>query len=385
MPAVVIVGAQLGDEGKGKITDLYADKADMVVRFNGGANAGHTLVADGKKVITHLIPSGVMRPHITCVLGEGMVIDPLELVQEIVELKKSGFLTDDKKLLIARGAHLVLPHHKELDAAREGVSNVIGTTKKGIGPAYESKFARRGVRMADLLVTGKLEDILEGAGVLDQYTSPQLNNLLMAGDFLAKHFADVSDVVNDSLDSKKNVIIEGAQAALLDIDHGNYPFVSSSSSTAGGACASLGIGPKRIDCVIGVAKAYTTAVGRMPFPTEMDEATGNLWREAGKEYGSTTGRPRRIGWLDLPALKKAIRINGIDQMAWVKLDVFLHFIFKYIATGYYPSGAPILEKVRFSQPRQMIDFLTAELGINPCLYSYGPDREKTKVLFHPFE
>ncbi len=386
MPAVIIVGAQLGDEGKGKITDLYADKADMVVRFNGGANAGHTLVANGQKVVTHLIPSGVMRPHITCVLGEGMVIDPVEAVSEIIKLQKVGFLQDESKLRISRHAHVVMPYHRELDAEREGASAVIGTTKKGIGPAYESKASRRGIRMCDLEDVDKVISLIGQNGDFAQdRTREMAYYICAAGKELSRYFVDSSDLVNSALDARKNVIIEGAQAALLDIDHGNYPFVSSSSSTAGGACASLGLGPKRIDHVIGVAKVYTTAVGRMPFPTEMDEATGNVWREAGREFGSTTGRPRRIGWLDIPALHKAARINGMDQIAWVKLDVFLAQEKKLICV-HHENGQPMYKDVsHITRPERLINLLEDLTGIHSCLYSTGPGREETTVNFHPFE
>jgi adenylosuccinate synthase len=390
MPAVVVVGAQLGDEGKGKVTDLYAEKADMVVRFNGGANAGHTLVANGKKIITHLIPSGVMHPHITCVLGNGMVIDPLEAVSEIKRLQESGFLKDASKLKISRDAHVVMPYHKDLDAAREGASAVIGTTKKGIGPAYESKASRKGIRMGDLLDMEVLAEMIK-ANCPDQKSMESTHNLLFdlycAGSELARYLVDTSELVNDALDSKKNVIIEGAQAALLDIDHGNYPFVSSSSSTAGGACASLGIGPKRIDCVLGVAKVYTTAVGRMPFPTEMPADRANIWREAGGEYGSTTGRPRRIGWLDIPALKRAIRINGMDQIAWVKIDVLQKLMNDAPVVCYdYEGSHPMFQRIpKFSRAEELVEFLTDLVGINSCLYSTGPGREETVVNYHPFE
>ncbi len=388
MPAVVIVGAQLGDEGKGKITDLYADKADMVVRFNGGANAGHTLVVDGEKVITHLIPSGVLRPHITCVLGEGMVIDPIELVEEIEWLKILGYLSDNSKLRIAMGAHVVTPWHKMLDGAKEDAGKGNGSTRKGIGPAYESKAARRGIRMIDLLNPKRLRDLIhENFG---SYTTinhdEQAEFLAECGKLLSGYFVDASDLVNDALDQNKNVIIEGAQAALLDIDHGQYPFVSSSHATAGGACASLGLGPKRIDNVIGVAKVYTTAVGKMPFATEMRPDIADRWREAGDEYGSTTGRPRRIGWLDIPALKRAARINGMDYLAWVKLDILeaRREDNPVVVTG-WEGNYPVFEEIPKGPPEEIIEYLTNLVGVKSCLYSTGPGREQTTVNFHPFK
>lgn len=404
MSVIVVVGAQLGDESKGKVVDLYAEHAHMVVRFNGGANAGHTLMVGDKKVITHLVPSGVMHDHITCVLGEGMVIDPIELLKELEACAALGL---NPKLLISKSAHVVAPYHKLLDAAREGSTNVIGTTRKGIGPAYESKAARFGIRMADLLDIAKVEEIAGGhlrRHHLPIFLREATEELCAAGQKLAPFFTDTSAAVNRAIDRGENVILEGAQSALLDIDHGVYPHVSSSHATAGGACASLGIGPTKINSVIGVAKVYTTQVGTGPFPTRMDKSTEDTWREAGGEYGSTTGRPRKCGWLDLPALKRAIRINGMDYLAWAKLDILFSQPQAKICTGYEMDGrfldemptetselkraVPILEDLpTFSGKDKMdklVDYLGERVGIPDALYSYGPRREETIVRYNPF-
>jgi adenylosuccinate synthase len=331
VPGLVVVGAQWGDEGKGKVVDLLAAEADVVVRYGGGANAGHTLVIDGQQLVTHLVPSGVLHPGTHCVLGDGMVIDLPTLIAEIADCKRRGLLPNDE-LLIGDRAHLILPYHRLLEAAREQGARAIGTTLRGIGPAYETKAARRGVRVGDLRRPARLRELV--AQNLDEY-GPLLRHLgqdvpaldavvdaaLASGREIAKYIGVAGAFVEAALAARKNVLFEGAQGAMLDLDHGTYPFVTSSSTVAGGACAGAGIGPTRIDRVVGIAKAYTTRVGGGPFPTELPPADAAALREAGGEYGATTGRPRRCGWLDVPALRHAVRINGMDGLALTKLDV----------------------------------------------------------------
>ena len=335
MAVVIVVGAQWGDEGKGKIVDLLTEKARMVVRWAGGANAGHTLVVDGKKYVTRLIPSGVLRSGVTCVLGEGMVVDPTVLCEEIRTFRAQGFLSREQDLVVAARAHLTLPYHRELDRLREerpGPGN-IGTTRKGIGPTYESKAARIGLRVGDLFRPERFRAAARAARsrrwrpAWPRSAAPPRTRrrsptrYLALAEELRPYVGDASRFVHDAIVRGENVLFEGAQGVLLDIDHGTYPFVTSSSTTAGGACAGLGIGPTAIDTVLGIAKAYATRVGGGPFPTELGDATGDLLRKRGNEFGSVTGRPRRCGWLDLPALRLAVRISGIEGLALTKLDV----------------------------------------------------------------
>ena len=334
MPAVVVVGAQWGDEGKGKVVDLLTDRADVVVRFGGGANAGHTLVIDGRKLVTHLIPSGVLHAGTKCVLGDGMVIDPDMLLEEIAACRERGLLAADE-LLISEQAHVILPYHRELEALREERKHAIGTTRRGIGPAYEAKVARRGVRVRDLLRPDKLRSLVAqnleelrpliahfGGKTLDQaWVDDMIANAVAAGKQLEPHLGNAGAFVDSAIAANKNVLFEGAQGALLDIDHGTYPCVTSSATIAAGACQGTGIGPTRIDRVVGITKAYATRVGGGPFPTQLEGDEAESLREAGGEYGATTGRPRRCGWLDLPALGLAIRVNGMSSLALTKLDV----------------------------------------------------------------
>ncbi|HVR62654.1 MAG TPA: adenylosuccinate synthase [Polyangia bacterium] len=332
MPVVVVVGAQWGDEGKGKIVDLLTGNVSAVVRWAGGANAGHTLVVDGKKYVTHLIPSGILRPGLTCVLGEGMAIDPSVLVEEIRAFRAQGLLTRDEDLVVADRAHLTMPYHKELDRLREEGPGKIGTTKRGIGPTYESKAARSGIRVGDLFRPQRFREAVARnvaaiGPVMGQLGGGRPDAEAIASSYLAlaekirPFVRDASRFVDDQIRAGRNVMLEGGQGVLLDIDHGTYPFVTSSSTTAGGACAGCGIGPRRISAVLGIAKGYTTRVGLGPFPTELLDATGELLRARGNEFGSTTGRPRRCGWLDVPALRLAIRLSGMDALAITKLDV----------------------------------------------------------------
>jgi adenylosuccinate synthase len=333
MPAIVIVGAQWGDEGKGKATDLLGDKVDYVVRYQGGNNAGHTVVIGDEHYALHLLPSGVLSDHATAVIGNGVVINPEVLIAEIDGLAARGAWRD--KLLISADAHLIMPHHVALDKVTERyLGNArIGTTGRGIGPAYGDKAARVGIRMQDLFDPGilrqKLELVLreknqvlakvynrrgiDAAGVAEQY--------LVFADRLGRYVADTGLVLNKALDDGRVVLLEGAQATLLDVDHGTYPFVTSSSPTAGGACVGSGIGPTRITQVMGILKAYTTRVGAGPFPTELTDERGEWLRKTGGEYGTTTGRPRRTGWLDTVIARYATRVNGLTDYFVTKLDV----------------------------------------------------------------
>ncbi|HET6611162.1 MAG TPA: adenylosuccinate synthase [Kofleriaceae bacterium] len=334
MSVVCAIGAQWGDEGKGKVVDLLTERADVVVRFGGGANAGHTLVLGDDTLITHLIPSGVLHPGTACVLGDGMVIDPETLVDEIAAIQARGLLSGGE-LLVSDRAHVVMPYHKLIEARREAGRGAIGTTGRGIGPAYEAKAARRGIRVRDLLRPDRLRELV--ARNLDEI-SPLIATLggrepsaadiagwidaaARAGEALAPHIGDASRFIHGAIGDHKRVLCEGAQGALLDIDHGTYPYVTSSATGAAGACQGAGIGPTDIDRVVGITKAYATRVGSGPFPTEMAAEMAAVWREAGAERGATTGRPRRVGWLDIPALRLAIRKNGITALALTKLDV----------------------------------------------------------------
>jgi adenylosuccinate synthase len=333
MPGIVIVGAQWGDEGKGKVTDLLAEQADAVVRFQGGNNAGHTIVRNGQTWKLHLMPSGILHPGKLCVIGNGVVIDPKVLTDELEELRRRG--VDTTALRISANAHLIMPYHLMLDHAGEAkLGNLqIGTTRRGIGPCYADKAARLGIRMQDLLdekilkkkIVAALEPKRLSLRPFDR--DPRLDLQAMTEDYLTyghrlePHIADTSRLVLDALDDGAMVVFEGAQGALLDIDHGTYPFVTSSNPVAGAACIGAGVGPKDIDEVWGVTKAYGTRVGAGPFPTELEGELAELIRERGGEYGTTTGRPRRVGWLDLIALRYASRLNSLTALTVTKLDV----------------------------------------------------------------
>ncbi|MGB4581770.1 MAG: adenylosuccinate synthase [Coriobacteriia bacterium] len=333
MAGIVLVGAQWGDEGKGKITDLIADDFDYVVRFQGGNNAGHTVIHGGKTLKLHLIPSGIMYPHITPVIGNGCVIDPRVLLKEMDRLVDDGLSIH--RLLISCNAHLIMPYHRDLDGASERRlgSQEIGTTRRGIGPAYMDKASRMGLRVQDLIdehiFRKKLQaalheknDILSKVYGLPTYTVDQIAEEYLAyAERIKPHIAETSVLINKALDADQWVLFEGAQGALLDLDHGTYPFVTSSSPTAGGACTGVGVGPKRIDRVLGIAKAYITRVGSGPFPTELFDDTGRHLIEVGHEYGTTTGRERRAGWFDGLIARFAVQINGLTDLAITKLDV----------------------------------------------------------------
>ncbi len=429
MSGVVIVGAQWGDEGKGKLVDVFSSAADMVVRYQGGANAGHTLVVGGQKMVLHLIPSGILHPNTICVIGPGVVLDIEGLEKEIENLKKSGFLQDPNQLLVSDSASVLMPYHKALDRAREAdlSEQKIGTTGKGIGPAYEDRASRRGLTLADLYepaaLRSKLQLILkEKNQLLRLYGEKEFEvDELLA--FTQKHAEslrayrskDVSGLIHRKVKSGR-VLFEGAQGTLLDVLHGAYPYVTSSSTLAGSACTGAGVGPNSINLVIGILKAYATRVGSGPFPSELKDDTGALLQKMGHEFGSTTGRPRRCGWLDLVALKYAVRVNGITNLALMKLDVLSGFDRIGVCVGYrigsetlteYPSQASILEQIQpviewlpgwkedlskiialKDLPRAVtnyVDFIARNVGAPIDVLSVGPGREQTlwvKPLFN---
>jgi len=350
MPGIILLGTQWGDEGKGRITDLLAANMDMVIRFQGGNNAGHTVIAGNEEFRLHHIPSGILYPQTLCVIGNGVVVNPGVLIEELEKLAQKKIKTDN--LRISGNAHLVMPYHIVLDKAGEqslGKSK-IGTTHKGIGPVYADKAYRSGIRVQDLLdlkiFRTKLEEslklknlIIKNVYGLEPLEMEEIfENYKGYVNIIGKYITDTSFLVNKYLDSGKLVLFEGAQGTLLDIDHGTYPFVTSSPTIAGGACTGAGVGPKKIDEIIGVAKAYTTRVGSGPFPTEVNEGTGEFLRERGHEYGTTTGRPRRCGWLDIPILRYSIMLNSIDSIALTKLDVLSGLDEIKICTGYEYEG-----------------------------------------------
>ncbi|MBW1695631.1 MAG: adenylosuccinate synthase [Deltaproteobacteria bacterium] len=356
MSNIVIIGTQWGDEGKGKIVDLLAQYTDMVVRFQGGNNAGHTMVVNGKQFISHLVPSGILQGKI-CILGNGMVVDPAVLIDEIDHLKNQGITIEPDILKISEKAHLIMPYHRAIDVAREAVKGQrkIGTTGRGIGPCYEDKASRSGIRFIDLLepevFKDKVTTILEEKNFyLERYLSAEaldvtaiLSEYSKYAQRLAAHVTDVSITVNNAIKSGKRVLFEGAQGTHLDIDHGTYPYVTSSSTLSGNACCGTGIGPQHISGVEGVVKAYTTRVGAGPFPTELSDEIGEKIQKKGAEFGATTGRKRRCGWLDLIMVKNAIRLNGVTGLAITKLDVLGGLESINICTGYRYNGKVIDE------------------------------------------
>ena len=426
---VVVIGAQWGDEGKGKIVDWLTDHARGVVRFQGGHNAGHTLVIAGKKTVLHLIPSGILREKVACYIGNGVVLSPQALVEEIGTLEAAG-VDVRSRLKISEACPLILPHHAALDQAREHAKGdfKIGTTGRGIGPAYEDKIARRALRLQDLFnpkrFAAKLKDLLEyhnfvlvnyhHAKAVDYQAS--YDGAMQLADRIKPMIADVPRLLYDAQKAGHNLLFEGAQGTLLDIDHGTYPYVTSSNCVAGAAAAGAGIGPQHLHYVLGITKAYCTRVGSGPFPTELDNDLGREIATRGNEFGSTTGRPRRCGWFDAPAMKRAIQINGFSGLGVTKLDVLDGMESVQIATGYklngdkrdiLPVGAeeleecvPVYEKLegwktstvgidRYEKlPKAAQAFLKRigeVCGVPIDLISTGPDREQTIVLRHPFE
>jgi len=366
---IVVVGAQWGDEGKGKIIDLLAKSTDVVVRFQGGNNAGHTLVVEGEKFVFHLIPSGILHKGKRCVIGSGVVVDPQVLIEEIDSLKAKGYLQDDSQFLLSEEAHLIFPYHKRIDKGRERIrSGEIGTTGRGIGPAYEDRASRDGIRVIDLteeeIFRRKLEEtlaqknyylihVLQEEGV---ELEPLYQEYMRYGERLRRYVANTSLFLARQIKEGKRILFEGAQGTLLDVDHGTYPYVTSSSTVAGNACSGSGIGPTQIDFVLGIAKAYTTRVGGGPFPTELADDIGALLREKGGEYGATTGRPRRCGWFDAVVVRHAVRVNGLGGLAITKLDTLTGFKTIKVCTAYrlgkdtiteFPASA---ERVARCQP-----------------------------------
>ena len=357
MPVTIIVGAQWGDEGKGKIVDLLSDEIDIVARYQGGANAGHTVVIGEKEYVLHLIPSGIFHKHVTCVIGNGVVIDPMALMDEIAMIKSFNIKIEGR-LFISHNAHLIMPYHKLLDNIREQGANKIGTTGRGIGPAYIDKYMRTGIRVVDLLDRKVLADKLKanieeknqllskvyGSAVLDVDTI--ISEYEEFDKKIDPYVTDTAVYLNTALKKKKNILAEGAQGALLDVDHGTYPFVTSSNPTSGGACTGLGIPPTAVTKIIGIVKAYSTRVGNGPFPTEYIDGIGERLRTVGHEFGSTTGRPRRCGWLDMVSLRYSLEINGVKEIALTKLDVLDDFDEIKICTG-YAIGKRTLKVVSF--------------------------------------
>lgn len=345
----VVLGAQWGDEGKGKIVDLMSEDADIVVRYQGGANAGHTVSFDGKTYVLHLLPSGIFHENVVCVIGNGVVLDPLALIEEINIIKNAG-VNINGRLLISHNAHLIMPYHKLLDKLYEQGEEKIGTTGKGIGPAYVDKYARVGIKVIDLLnkdtLCKKIKKNIESKNeILEKIYHTEkldvekiLNDYLDFAEKISEYIADTAVYLNEAIKKGKKILLEGAQGALLDVDHGTYPYVTSSNPTAGGASTGSGIPPTKINGVIGVIKAYTTRVGEGPFPTELKNEIGNYLRERGGEYGATTGRPRRCGWLDVVSLKYSIMINGIEKLALTKLDVLDELDEIKICTAYKIDG-----------------------------------------------
>lgn len=362
----VLVGLQWGDEGKGKIVDMLSKDFDVVARYQGGANAGHTIIIDGKKTVLHLIPSGIFTQEIICVIGNGTVIDPTALIEEIKLLEKDG-IDLSKRLFISKDAHIILPYHKIIDAINESKNDKIGTTKKGIGPTYFDKYARRGIKFSDFdnesVLKEKIKKNLaylisifpesEELKALNEVTL--FNELKSQYESIKNYFVQTHYLLNKMISEGKNILLEGAQGALLDVDFGTYPYITSSSPTSGGACTGTGIPPTVINGVIGIVKAYTTRVGEGPFPTELFDDTGKEIARIGVEFGATTGRPRRCGWLDLVALKYAVIINGVTEIALTKADVLDTFKEIKLCTDYeldgkvintFPSNPFVLQNVK---------------------------------------
>ena len=426
---VVLLGTQWGDEGKGKIVDLLTEKADAVARFQGGHNAGHTLVINGQKTVLHLVPSGAMRDGVECLIGNGVVVNLTQLLKELRGLDDIGVSIQDR-LMISLACPLILPHHVALDQAREAArgKSAIGTTGRGIGPCYEDKVARRGLRMADLLqpvlFASKLEEVLEyhnfvlknyfNADVVDYQKS--LDQAMAEKEQTEGFIGDVSARLYDLRQQGKSVMFEGAQGMLLDVDHGTYPYVTSSNTTAAAASIGTGIGPMEIDHVLGIVKAYTTRVGAGPFPTELFDDVGKRLGERGHEFGATTGRPRRCGWLDMVALRRSIQVSGISALCVTKLDVMDGLDTVRICTGYAlngeilslpPYGAesmeqctPIYEEVQgWHEPtegvrdydqlpenaRAYLDRMAELSGVSIDIISTGAERDDTIILKHPFQ
>jgi adenylosuccinate synthase len=349
MSVTILVGSQWGDEGKGKIVDILSEKFNIVTRYQGGANAGHTVEIGDKKYVLHLIPSGILRENCTCVIGNGVVIDPTALLEEIDLLESYG-INVEGRLFISHNAHLIMPYHKLLDSINESGESKLGTTGKGIGPCYIDKYARKGIRIVDLLNKKVLEekirlnlkeknDLIRKMYGLEELDVEEIIKTYLEFDKrIDKYIKDVPVFLNNAISEGKSILLEGAQGALLDVDHGTYPYVTSSNPTSGGACTGTGIPPNKIDTIVGIVKAYTTRVGMGPFPTELLDSDGEMLRTAGAEFGATTGRPRRCGWFDAPLVKYSSVINGLDYVAVTKLDVLSHFQEIKVCVNYLLEG-----------------------------------------------
>ncbi|MBL93463.1 MAG: adenylosuccinate synthase [Myxococcales bacterium] len=428
MKSLVCVGAQWGDEGKGKLVDILAENAHVVVRFQGGNNAGHTLVVDGVQTILHLVPSGILHENTTCAIGNGVVVDPEVLVQEVEMLQARGKLDDMSRLVVSPMCHVIMPWHKRLDAAREQASgsHKIGTTRRGIGPTYEDKAARRGIRMYEFIQPQRLTErirtgvmmansMLEALGD-EPYLGVEIEEMIQRchklGEEIAPLLGDVGELIVQIGESGGRVLFEGAQGALLDVDHGTYPYVTSSNCAAAQAALGSGVGPAWASEVLGVTKAYTTRVGEGPFPSELHTAVGEQLRELGGEFGATTGRPRRCGWLDLVALRHAIRINGVTQLAVTKLDVLSKLSEYQVCEAYelpdgtridrFPYDPLVLEQVKPvlkafvgmddlpstlnkfedlpGSAQSFVAYLQEQLGVPVTIISVGPQRGEELIL-----
>jgi adenylosuccinate synthase len=429
MSNIVVIGTQWGDEGKGKVIDFLTEQADIIVRFQGGNNAGHTVMVKDQTIILHLIPSGILHPEKKCIISNGVVIDPRELLNEIELLQSEGFILNNDSLFISEGAHLVMPYHKRIDVARENLKGgeKIGTTGRGIGPTYEDKIRRIGIRVIDLLEEDVFNEKLkanlkEKNFYLIHYLKEKefkfeeiYEEYLDLAEKIKEYVVDTSVILNKEIENGKNILFEGAQGSFLDVDHGTYPFVTSSNTVAAGACTGAGIGPTKIDKVIGISKAYATRVGNGPFPTELVNELGESLRAKGNEYGATTGRPRRCGWFDAVMVKHAIRVNGINGLGITKLDVLSDFSKIMICTGYkykgevcssIPSSLSKLERCRPiyeemdgwgldiskireynklpDNARRYIERVEELVGAKVILVSVGSRRDETILLSNPF-
>jgi adenylosuccinate synthase len=430
MANVVVVGTQWGDEGKGKVVDLYAENADVIARYQGGNNAGHTIVVKGERTILHLIPSGILHDNKICIIGNGVVIDPQVIIQELDSLRSRNLLPANTKLFISEKAHLIMPYHRRLDIAREShhLGKKIGTTGRGIGPAYEDKIGRVGIRVCDLLddeilrekiksnveeknfyLTRRFqEEPVDEKAIYEEYTSYTGR--------ISAYIADTSLIIDREIRQGKKILFEGAQGCHLDIDHGTFPYVTSSNTVAGNACSGTGVGPAAIGAVVGICKAYTTRVGEGPFITELNDDIGAYLQKTGQEFGATTGRKRRCGWLDMVLIRQSVRVSGITGLAITKLDVLTGIGKIQICVGYKTPAGEFIESVPSNlkilsqaepiyevmegwmedisgaraledlpqNARRYVERIEALSGVQLFLISVGPGREETIVLKNPF-
>lgn len=429
MPNVVVIGTQWGDEGKGKVVDILASRADLIVRFQGGNNAGHTLVVDGEQTICHLIPSGILHKDKKCLIGNGVVVDPQVLLEEIRVLTEKGFSITPERLFLSEKAHLIMPYHKALDLAREAAKGKgkLGTTGRGIGPCYEDKVGRRGIRAVDLLDPKALEDKIrinleEKNFLLSRFFradilefQPIYDSYLLMAEKIVPFISNVSLEIDEAIRKGEKVLFEGAQGTHLDIDHGTYPFVTSSNPVSGAVCAGAGVGPDKLHHIMGIVKAYTTRVGAGPFPTELLDETGDYLQERGAEFGATTGRRRRCGWLDLVMLKDSILYNGLTSICVTKLDVLTGLDRIRICVAYNINGKrinhmpadirslaqcePVYEELPGwheeisnegdmdqlpGRTRDYLERIVEITGVPLSIVSVGPQREQTIELMDPF-